>query len=96
MMSDGTQTTLNFGAQMEKWEYNQVTLHIRNNDYLDKVTDTNRNIDGEKVVKDVKFIEYLNRLGNEGWELVFSEKKVLPMIGSNQIVYNMFFKRPKS
>jgi len=81
---------------MDKWEYNQVKLQIRDDDYLDKVSDSNKDIQGEKVIKDVKFIEYLNRLGSEGWELVFSEKSVLPMLGTNQTIYNMFFKRPKS
>lgn len=81
---------------MNCWEYNQVTLMIRDGDNLDKVTDVHKKIVDEKVVKDVKFIEYLNRLGGEGWELVFSEKNVLPKLGENQVVYNMFFKRIKT
>jgi hypothetical protein len=81
---------------MNRWEYNQVTLMIRDGDCLDRVTDVYKKLKDEKVVKDVKFIEYLNRLGSEGWELVFSEKSVLPKIGTNQVVYNMFFKRIKT
>ncbi len=81
---------------MNKWEYNQVKLQIRDGDYLDKVTDYHKKIINEKVVKNIKFIEYLNRLGHEGWELVFSEKTILPKLGMNSTVYNMFFKRPSS
>jgi len=81
---------------MERWEYNQVKLMIRDGDYLERVTDFSRNIKNEKVVKNINFIEYLNRLGNEGWELVYSEKSILPKLGANQTVYNMFFKRQVS
>jgi hypothetical protein len=65
---------------MEKWEY--FFMEIPNN--LKNVK-----IQGEKV--DVR--EYMNMLGNEGWELVGIEQS---FPGSGLSNYILFFKRSRS
>jgi hypothetical protein len=43
------------------------------------------------AVPDANFTEDMNKLGNEGWELVFARRAS----GGGEFSYEMIFKRPK-
>jgi len=65
---------------MQKWEYRWVILPHN----LNKIK-----VDGDKV----QALEYVNGLGERGWELV-SVEQGFP--GSGMSDYILFFKRPKA
>ena len=78
---------------MQQWEYKTINFGIHLSALL-KIARWELEVDGKAYKKEQDVVDYLDRLGVEGWELVTS-------VGGSDNAGNitkgiLFFKRPKA